>query len=271
MSQQISQLALQELPALQSSQHASGDVFEAESSNDSNANEIIDAQNSNELNKEPFHSAEMPDIKQEFKISDSAYDTDSTYSIEHTEGEINFIPQLIQLTQFPRTLEQTLKQKELLQEFKKASEHYKKQAGIAITPKQRTFKPCAEPSADIDRLKTDSSQTAGFSTEYTETKAAHKRKIGKNGGSAVKTPLLHNLLTGGDVDKHSSKRTQSITRQHGDNLDINNILIDENSVHSKPTLDNLEKNKDDNQSGKADTSLTKGENEVVNSIVTALF
>lgn len=187
---------------MQSNQSSSSDVLDAGDPDDNNET------NESKLREGLCHSTVIPDIKSEFNVSDSAYKTESTRSIEDAEGELNFLPELLQLTKFARTSEQTEIQRKLVQQFKKASEQYKKQVGIAITGKQTTCNTKWEtgdstvPDPGTNRVKSDSSQLTDTRAEKAETKVAYKRKSDGNQGSTVNT---HNLLTGRSIDKYSLK------------------------------------------------------------------
>lgn len=133
-------------------------------------------------------------------------------SVKNAESEINFIPELVELTQYMGTPNKSKKEEELAQsveKFKKASEHYKKKAGIAVTRKKMNMKEVDEHTNVLDNaaVKEETSsnrlhnRSHNSTAESLKTKSALKRKSELKNEDPVKAPILHTLLVNSALDK----------------------------------------------------------------------
>ena len=123
----------------------------------------------------------------------SAHEAELNHSKINENSEIIFLPQLKDLARFvkaPERMNMADELEESVENFKKASEQYKKQEGIPITYRQKDSK---ENSHTPTINAPDTSRS--FKTE--------KRKSADEVMSKVKTPLLHNLLAGNSLEENS--------------------------------------------------------------------
>ncbi len=118
---------------------------------------------------------------------------DEFVSVRDTEGEVNFLPELFELMQLNGQMQPNEVELKLgVERFKKASEHYKKQVGIAVAKKE------SEEAADGDVFSASVKAPHGF------TKTAQKRKRDNVEETTAKSPLLH--LEGDSVDETPWKK-----------------------------------------------------------------